>query len=89
MFDKTAMGGEDDGSLYEQAVKIVLRDKKSSVSYVQRRLQVGYNKAASLIERMEKEGILGPASHTGKREILAHSRARVITGVPMTPDDEE
>ncbi len=89
VFDKTAMGAggaEDDGSLYEQAVKVVLRDKKSSVSYVQRRLQVGYNKAASLIERMEKEGILGPASHTGKREILAHSRGRVISGVP---DDEE
>ncbi len=86
VFDKTAMGAsggaEDDGSLYEQAVKVVLRDKKSSVSYVQRRLQVGYNKAASLIERMEKEGILGPASHTGKREILAHSRARVISGLP-------
>ncbi len=89
VFDKTAMGAggaEDDGSLYEQAVKVVLRDKKSSVSYVQRRLQVGYNKAASLIERMEKEGILGPASHTGKREILAHSRGRVISGVP---DEEE
>ena len=91
VFDKSAMGGnsggaEDDGSLYEQAVKVVLRDKKSSVSYVQRRLQVGYNKAASLIERMEKEGILGPASHTGKREILAHSRARVISGLP---DEEE
>ena len=89
VFDKTAMGGEDDGSLYEQAVKVVLRDKKSSVSYVQRRLQVGYNKAASLIERMEKEGILGPASHTGKREILAHSRARVITGVPTSAEDDE
>ena len=92
VFDKTAMGagGEDDGSLYEQAVKVVLRDKKSSVSYVQRRLQVGYNKAASLIERMEKDGILGPASHTGKREILAHSRARVISGVPaMGVEDEE
>ncbi len=90
VFDKTAMGGpggaEDDGSLYEQAVKVVLRDKKSSVSYVQRRLQVGYNKAASLIERMEKEGILGPASHTGKREILAHSRARVISGLPEEED---
>ena len=61
----------------------MLRDKKSSVSYVQRRLSVGYNKAASLIERMEKDGILGPASHTGKREILAHSRGRVISGVPM------
>ena len=87
VFDKTAMGGEDDGNLYDQAVKIVLRDKKSSVSYVQRRLSVGYNKAASLIERMEKDGILGPAGHTGKREILAHSRGRVISGVPS--GDEE
>ena len=88
VFDKTAMGGgEDEGNLYEQAVKIVLRDKKSSVSYVQRRLQVGYNKAASLIERMEKEGVLGPANHTGKREIIAHSRARVITGAIAEDDD--
>ncbi len=89
VFDKTAMGGgEDEGNLYEQAVKVVLRDKKSSVSYVQRRLQVGYNKAASLIERMEKDGILGPASHTGKREILAHSRGRVISGVPAFEEEE-
>ena len=87
VFDKSAMG-EDEGNLYEQAVKVVLRDKKSSVSYVQRRLQVGYNKAASLIERMEKEGILGPASHTGKREILAHSRGRVISGVPIGDDED-
>ncbi len=89
VFDKTAMGaGDDDGNLYDQAVKVVLRDKKSSVSYVQRRLQVGYNKAASLIERMEKDGILGPASHTGKREILAHSRGRVISGVPVGDEAE-
>ena len=87
VFDKGTMG-EDEGNLYDQAVKVVLRDKKSSVSYVQRRLQVGYNKAASLIERMEKEGILGPASHTGKREILAHSRGRVISGVPMGDDED-
>ncbi len=87
VFDKSAMG-EDEGNLYDQAVKVVLRDKKSSVSYVQRRLQVGYNKAASLIERMEKDGILGPASHTGKREILAHSRGRVISGVPMGDDED-
>ncbi len=89
VFDKSAMGAaDDDGTLYEQAIKVVLRDKKSSVSYVQRRLQVGYNKAASLIERMEKDGILGPASHTGKREILAHSRGRVISGVPVDAEVE-
>jgi S-DNA-T family DNA segregation ATPase FtsK/SpoIIIE len=48
----------------------VLRDRKASTSYIQRRLAVGYNKAASLIERMEKEGVVGPANHAGKREIL-------------------
>ena len=49
---------------------MVLRDKKASTSYIQRRLQIGYNRAASLMERMEKEGIVGPANHAGKREIL-------------------
>ncbi|MDR3464115.1 MAG: DNA translocase FtsK [Beijerinckiaceae bacterium] len=89
VFDKSAMASEDGNELYDQAVKIVLRDKKSSVSYVQRRMQIGYNKAASLVERMEKEGVLGPANHTGKREILAHSRARVIHGAePGDLDDE-
>ncbi len=62
-------GGSGD-SLYDQAVAVVLRDKKVSTSYVQRRLQVGYNKAASLIERMEKEGVISGANATGKREIL-------------------
>ncbi len=61
-------GSGDD--LYDQAVAVVLRDKKVSTSYVQRRLQVGYNKAASLIERMEKEGLISTANGTGKREIL-------------------
>jgi DNA segregation ATPase FtsK/SpoIIIE, S-DNA-T family len=69
-----AMGGGEAGSsgdsLYDQAVAVVLRDKKVSTSYVQRRLQVGYNKAASLIERMEKEGLISSANATGKREIL-------------------
>jgi DNA segregation ATPase FtsK/SpoIIIE, S-DNA-T family len=51
-------------------VAIVLRDKKVSTSYVQRRLQVGYNKAASLIERMEKEGLISSPNGSGKREIL-------------------
>ncbi len=55
---------------YDQAVAIVLRDGKASTSYVQRRLGIGYNRAASLIERMEKEGIIGAANHAGKREIL-------------------
>ena len=67
------MGAEGGGSgdeLYDQAVQVVLRDKKVSTSYVQRRLQIGYNKAASLIERMEREGLISAANATGKREIL-------------------
>lgn len=60
----------DSDDPYDQAVAIVLRDGKASTSYVQRRLGIGYNRAASLIERMEKEGIIGPANHAGKREIL-------------------
>lgn len=59
--------------LYDQAVNVVLRDKKVSTSYLQRRLQVGYNKAASLIERMEKEGLISTPNHTGKREILVEN----------------
>jgi S-DNA-T family DNA segregation ATPase FtsK/SpoIIIE len=61
-------GSGDD--LYDQAVAVVLRDKKVSTSYIQRRLQIGYNKAASLIERMETEGVISSPNHGGKREIL-------------------
>jgi S-DNA-T family DNA segregation ATPase FtsK/SpoIIIE len=52
------------------AVAIVLRDRKASTSYLQRRLAVGYNRAADLVERMEREGLIGPANNVGKREIL-------------------
>jgi S-DNA-T family DNA segregation ATPase FtsK/SpoIIIE len=69
VFDSTAMGGGE-GDLFAQAVQIVKRDRKASTSYIQRRLQIGYNRAASLMERMEDEGIVGPANHAGKREIL-------------------
>jgi S-DNA-T family DNA segregation ATPase FtsK/SpoIIIE len=55
---------------YDQAVAVVLRDGKASTSYIQRRLGIGYNRAASIIERMEQEGIISPANHAGKREIL-------------------
>ncbi len=64
------MDAEESGDLYDRAVAIVLRDRKCSTSYIQRRLSVGYNKAASLVERMEKEGLVAPANHAGKREIL-------------------
>ncbi|MFN3854968.1 MAG: DNA translocase FtsK 4TM domain-containing protein [Phreatobacter sp.] len=69
VFDKGAFG-EEPADLYDKAVQVVLRDKKASTSYIQRRLQIGYNRAASLIERMEREGLVGPANHAGKREIL-------------------
>ncbi|MGV2979697.1 DNA translocase FtsK [Camelimonas sp. ID_303_24] len=70
VFDQSAMASAG-GDLYDQAVAIVLRDRKASTSYIQRRLQIGYNRAASLMERMELEGIVGAANHAGKREILA------------------
>ena len=60
----------DSDDPYDQAVAVVLRDGKASTSYIQRRLGIGYNRAASLIERMEEEGLIGPANHAGKREIL-------------------
>ncbi|ALV26843.1 DNA translocase FtsK [Pannonibacter phragmitetus] len=66
-----AVSGSDEGNdLYDRAVAVVLRDKKVSTSYVQRRLGIGYNRAASLIERMEQEGVISAANHAGKREIL-------------------
>jgi S-DNA-T family DNA segregation ATPase FtsK/SpoIIIE len=66
------LGGNTDGedALYDQAVAVVLKDRKVSTSYIQRKLGIGYNKAARLVEQMEEEGIIGPASPTGKREIL-------------------
>ncbi len=64
---KKAGNGRD---LYEQAVDIVLKDRKPTTSYLQRRLGIGYNRAASLIERMEEEGIVGAPGRTGRREIL-------------------
>jgi len=70
VFDAIGMGQPEGGDLYQQAVQVVLRDRKASTSYIQRRLQIGYNRAASLMERMEKEGVVGQANHAGKREIL-------------------
>ncbi|MFT0860747.1 DNA translocase FtsK [Ancylobacter sp. G4_0304] len=75
VFDKSAMGEEGGGDVYDQAVAVVMRDRKASTSYIQRRLQIGYNRAASIMERMENEGLVGPANHAGKREILMDQRA--------------
>jgi S-DNA-T family DNA segregation ATPase FtsK/SpoIIIE len=75
VFDSTGMGGSEGADLFTQAVAIVKRDRKASTSYIQRRLQIGYNRAASLMERMELEGIVGQPNHSGKREILVEDEA--------------
>jgi S-DNA-T family DNA segregation ATPase FtsK/SpoIIIE len=76
-----SMPGASEGEkgLFDQAVALVAREGKASTSFIQRHLQIGYNRAARLIEQMEKEGIVGPANHVGKREVL----------VRRTNDDEE
>ncbi|MBF9029559.1 DNA translocase FtsK [Rhodobacterales bacterium HKCCE3408] len=65
-------GGNTDGedALYDQAVQIVIKDRKCSTSYIQRKLAIGYNKAARLVEQMEEQGLVSAANHVGKREIL-------------------
>ena len=66
------LGGNTDSedALYDTAVAIVIKDRKCSTSYIQRKLSIGYNKAARLVEQMEEEGLVSPANHVGKREIL-------------------
>jgi len=83
VFDKGSVAAEDGDSSYDEAVKVVLRDKKCSTSYIQRRLGIGYNRAASLVERMEKEGLVGAPNHVGKREIIMGRRPPATT-----PDDD-
>jgi len=61
-------GGGDD--LYDKAVDLVLRERKASISFVQRHLSIGYNRAATLVERMERDGVISEANHVGKREVL-------------------
>ncbi len=61
---------EEDRELYDRAVAIVARDRKASTSYIQRCMKIGYNRAARLIEKMERDGMVGPANHVGKREVL-------------------
>ena len=65
-------GGDD--ALYDQAVAIVVKDRKCSTSYIQRKLGIGYNKAARLVEQMEDQGVVTRANHVGKREILIEER---------------
>jgi len=74
--DPSALSESND--IYDQAVAVVLRDRKVSTSYIQRRLSIGYNRAASLIERMEEEGLISSANHAGKREILVPDENETI-----------
>ena len=67
-------GGDEQDELYSQAIEIVMRDQRASTSYLQRRLKVGYNKAAGLIDRLEEEGVISAPNHAGKREVLAKPR---------------
>ena len=64
-------GGSGDDEMYDRAVAVVCRERKASTSFVQRHLQIGYNRAARIIERMEAEGVISRANHAGKREVLA------------------
>ncbi len=68
--DADGEGGSDVDELYDQAVAIVARERRASTSFIQRHLQIGYNRAARIIEEMERQGVVGPANHVGKREIL-------------------
>jgi S-DNA-T family DNA segregation ATPase FtsK/SpoIIIE len=79
-------GGGSGDDLYDQAVALVARERKASVSFVQRHLQIGYNRAARLIERMEEEGVVGAANHVGKREVLAR---RAPSSVRRDYEDED
>ena len=66
--DEQLLGSGD--KLYHQALQIVARERKATTSYIQRRLEIGYNRAARLIERMEEEGVISRPNHQGKREVL-------------------
>ena len=68
------LNSEGDDTLYDQAVAIVAKDRKCSTSYIQRKLGIGYNKAARLVEQMEDQGVVTRANHVGKREILVEER---------------
>ncbi len=71
--DEVGGRGDSGDGLYDQAVALVAREGKASTSFIQRHLQIGYNRAARIIEKMEAEGVVSRANHVGKREVLVHS----------------
>ncbi len=81
---KADKASDKNEALYDEAIAIVLRDKKASTSYIQRRLSIGYNKAASIIDRMQDEGLISEADHVGKREILMRSDDDAFMGDMMS-----
>jgi S-DNA-T family DNA segregation ATPase FtsK/SpoIIIE len=74
--DLSAEGGEggEKDPMYDQAVEVVLKDRKASISYVQRKLRIGYNRSARLLEDMEKAGLVSALTASGQREVLVPAR---------------
>ena len=72
--DGDSGGGGEKDPMYDQAVEVVLKDRKSSISYVQRKLKIGYNRAARIMEDMQNAGLVGPLTSSGQRDILVPSR---------------
>ncbi|MCT6813505.1 DNA translocase FtsK, partial [Bombella apis] len=78
---------DQDSALYEQATELVVRAQRASTSFVQRHLRIGYNRAANIIDQMEREGIISAANHVGKRDVLA---TKASLGLDRhDPDDED
>ena len=67
--------GDESDELYDQAVNLVIQEGKASTSFIQRYMKIGYNRAATIMDRMEKEGVVSRANHVGKREVLVSERA--------------
>src|SRR3546814_17579851 len=74
-------GGSGD-ELFDRAVRLVCQERKASTSFIQRHLQIGYNRAARIIEQMEKEGIVSPADHVGRREVLGSGAGELAGSRP-------
>jgi S-DNA-T family DNA segregation ATPase FtsK/SpoIIIE len=72
-FSDLSQGGGSGDELYDRAIAVICQHRKASTSFIQRHLQIGYNRAARIIERMEDEGLVSPANHVGKREVLINS----------------